>query len=936
MSDFWLRFLGVPTGRVPQGASAQFSFAHFPQSWGVFLLIGGVLAGIALVFYLYRREIATCPPMVRGVLAVLRMLVLLLLVLVALGPVLAYTTRHQVDPFVVLAIDVSKSMAAKDKYLDDDAVKPIAAALGKSPEAVRGQQPTRAELVQQLLTQSDNKIVRDLADKGRLRVVHFAEQADIKETKPRLTLVEMTKTIANRDASDITWPHLRWVVYVCLALVLILMAVAFIQSRALLALIAAIPLTVGFFSLVMFIEENDHVRPLALMGLAAVDRALGYDPEADAERAKQREAEQPREKPFDAELPPLNPAGRTTDIARAIRKALESTASGPVSGIVLVTDGRHTSAVEDVLKAAEEASDRNVPVFTVGVGDISRERRIEIAGVYANERVWRGDPFNLQAVVKAKGYQGRSVDVSLLEKEINESGDGKVLERKTISLPGDDAQEEIEFKHEPTREGEFKYVVRIENPPDPQVEGKREEFTTVEVLSDKARVLLVAGSPTWEYRMVQVLLQRDKTMNLSCWLQSIKDMPQEGTTKIEKLPLTKADLAEYDVVLLFDPDPADFHPAAGQRWDAVLRDFLTDGGGVLYMAGPKYTGQFLTDERTTGITAALPVTFGEQSTFLTTALTEQYNRPFRLNVVAANVDHAIMRFDKDVKVTLDRWQRMPLMYWSFPAKAAKTTGRVLLEHGDPRFSGTQSTRPLLVTGQYGAGRTVYMGFNGTWRWRRLGKDGEYFSKFWVQTVRYLIEGRLLGTKKRGTIELAKNKFASGEKVPITARLKTPAGDPLVEPQLIAQLMRRGERTVLADVTLKPVKDKPGVYQGDVDARQQGRGFHVSLELAGAKPGEMVTLTSSNFEVELSDVELDNRQLNKQLLKEVAERASSQYRGKYFEVDELTDLAAAIPDRTEVKTIPGRPIELWDSNRLWFVLVLLLTIEWGMRKRFKLM
>jgi hypothetical protein len=194
----------------------------------------------------------------------------------------------------------------------------------------------------------------------------------------------------------------------------------------------------------------------------------------------------------------------------------------------------------------------------------------------------------------------------------------------------------------------------------------------------------------------------------------------------------------------------------------------------------------------------------------------------------------------------------------------------------------------------------------------------------------------LGTKKRGVIELAKNKFASGEKVVITARLKTPAGDALVEPQLVGQLMRRGERTVLADVPLKPVKDKPGVYQGEVEARQPGRGFHVALELAGAKPGEMVTLTSSNFEVELSDVELDNRQLNKQLLKEIAERGSSQYRGRYFEVNELADLAGVLPDRAEVKTIPGRPIELWDSNRLWFLLVLLLTIEWGARKRFKLM
>ena len=609
-----------------------------------------------------------------------------------------------------------------------------------------------------------------------------------------------------------------------------------------------------------------------------------------------------------------------------------------MSGIVLVTDGRHTSAVEDVLKAADEASDRNVPVFTVGVGDISRERRIEIAGVYANERVWRGDPFNLQAVVKSKGYQGRSVDVSLVEKEINESGEGKVLERKTISLPGDDAQEEIEFKHEPTREGEFKYVVRIENPPDPQLEGKREDFTTVEVLSDKARVLLVAGSPTWEYRMVQVLLQRDKTMNLSCWLQSIKDMPQEGTTKIEKLPLSKADLAEYDVVLLFDPDPADFHPGGGPAvgrgaaglfdgWRRRLVHGRTEVHGPVsdrraddgHHGGPagdvRRAIDFFDDRAHGAIQPAVPAERrgGERRSRDHAVRQGRQGHARPLAADAADVLELSRQGGEDGRPRAARaWRSAVLRDAKHPAAA----GHRSIRRRADRLHGLQ--RHVAVEASW-QGRRIFF--------EVLGPDRPLLDRRPIardQKTRHDRAGQ-----EQVRVRRKSRRSPRGSRRPPAIRWSSRSSSP--------QLMRRGERTVLADVAAQAGEGQAGrLSRAKSTPGSKAAGSTSALELAGAKPGEMVTLNSSNFEVELSDVELDNRQLNKQLLKEIAERASSQYRGKYFEVDELDDLAAALPDRTEVKTIPGRPIELWDSNRLWFMLVLLLTIEWGTRKRFKLM
>jgi hypothetical protein len=270
------------------------------------------------------------------------------------------------------------------------------------------------------------------------------------------------------------------------------------------------------------------------------------------------------------------------------------------------------------------------------------------------------------------------------------------------------------------------------------------------------------------------------------------------------------------------------------------------------------------------------------------------------------------------------------MFWSFPALEEKRGSKTLLS----RTTG-KGDRPLLVVGPPTTGRTVYAGLNGTWRWRRLGKDGEFFNRFWIQSVRYLVEGRLMGSQQRGSILVPNDEYPAGEKIKFTATLRTPQGEPLAEAQVPAELRLVEDKTPLARTVLKPVKDKPGEYEGEFAATVQGTN-RISIEMAGAKPGETVELKSRNFRVESVDIELQNRRLNRAALTDIAERSSGQYKGGYFDVNQMTQLVAAVPNRGTEKVVPGRPIDLWDTNRLIFILALLLTIEWGARKRFKLM
>ena len=110
-------------------------------------------------------------------LATLRAGVVLLLVCIFLGPALIYLQERKIHPSVVVLRDASQSMNTADDYPDEAAAKMAAAALGKSPDEVKQQKPTRVEIVNHLFSSGDGKLLRQLAEKGKIQLFDFAEQA---------------------------------------------------------------------------------------------------------------------------------------------------------------------------------------------------------------------------------------------------------------------------------------------------------------------------------------------------------------------------------------------------------------------------------------------------------------------------------------------------------------------------------------------------------------------------------------------------------------------------------------------------------------------------------------------------------------------------------------------------------------------------------------
>lgn len=684
------------------------------------------------------------------------------------------------------------------------------------------------------------------------------------------------------------------------------------------------------FQLLRNLQRRGNVRVLDFS--SSVDRRNKLSTSMDDEASGQatpiaNKTPDPSDKrsPRVVGIAPLVADGRATDLWAAVK---ESLSYNPLAAVVLFTDGQHTTD-EDPREIAAQALEKGVRLYIVGVGDPSRTRNLRLAEIYVRPKVWPNEPFEIDAALYAEGIGGREVEVELIEQKAP-VGDGQpgapsTVERRRVTIPEGGGRIRTTFAHTLANPGQYIYTVRVDSVDGEQtLDDNQVTSSVLEVVDQKVKVLLIAGAPTWEYRMVQRLLRRDDSISVSCWLQTLDiDRPQEGDEPINKLPRTLAELSQYHVIMLFDPNPDEFD----EQWLDALKQFAEkQAGGVLYMAGPKYTGLFLTLKRTSGLKDILPVSFGDVGESEVARLLTTNNQAWPLRIVVANVDHPIMTFTQDPGETLAVWENLPGIYWSFPSQGAKPTTKVLVEHSDPTLP--DAPRPLLVTGRYGSANTVYMGFNGTWRWRRIGQQAEFFDKFWIQVTRFLVETRSLQGRRRGFVEPEKDRYEIGDRVVLTARLLNPAFDPLDVPEVEATL-RAGDGEV-STVVFRKRPGPPGQYETTLTARETGI-HEISLTL-GDSGSDQNSVIKASFRVEIPSVEADPVWLNEKLLRETADASG----GKYYNVNQLAALADDIPDATEEIEVPGKPEPLWDLRGVLLVFVVLLSVEWAVRKGFKLL
>ena len=632
-------------------------------------------------------------------------------------------------------------------------------------------------------------------------------------------------------------------------------------------------------------------------------------------------------------------AGAENDASRlgsCVRQVLNEFRGGSLAAVVLVSDGINTEG-ENLVKVAAYARQTGVPLYLVGLGDSHEQRDLYLHDLQCEDSVYTNDRIVFEVRLTGQGYTDLTVPVRLREK-----GKDKILAEQRVPVDPQGKPVKVRLIHQATEAGEKTFVIDVPVQPDEvQPDNNRLERTVFVRDMKLFKVLYVEGYPRYEFRFIKTLLEREnarlqgnKSIDLKVLLlDADPDYAASDKSALVEFP-TRTALNGFDVVILGDLDPK--HPTIGDKGLADLADFVRErGGGLLQIAGDRYAPNLF---RNTPLADVLPIDILRPVAIEDAAVPRTIG--YRPELTPIGRLHPIFRFSPDERENEDVWNHLREMYWSAEGYRAKPAAEVLAVHPKVKLkpeergpSGDEGL-PLVVQQFVGSGRSMFFGFQETWRWR-FREDELHFNQFWIQTIRHLARSRL------GRVELKLDKqtpYQRGEPIKVTVRFPDDQAppDPQTEVKVIAERrpprkpgtpaaeVQAGSPLEVQTLRLTRVEGSRSAFEALLTRTPEGEyQFWLSVPVVSdpkpraearvlAPPGEMEYLRMNRADME---------------------RAADESEGRFYSLADADRLPEELPAGTRISLNPsGPPWQMWNHPLTFAIVLSLLTLEWVLRKR----
>jgi hypothetical protein len=239
--------------------------------------------------------------------------------------------------------------------------------------------------------------------------------------------------------------------------------------------------------------------------------------------------------------------------------------------------------------------------------------------------------------------------------------------------------------------------------------------------------------------------------------------------------------------------------------------------------------------------------------------------------------------------------------------------------------------PLLITENFGRGRTGIMATGGSWRWQMSSPLGDTaHDLFWQQLLRWVVSD----TPGHVTASVPAQVLLDNGAVVLTADVRDQQYNPAPDAKVEAHIL--GPSGISALVEMTPVHDNPGQFQATWSAPKPGSYLtevtaqrSASNKGPDAKSGTMQELGRDVLTFQRTDGTAENfhTEQNRELLEQLA----TQTGGQYWKPADLGKLASSIP-YSEAGVTVRETKDLWDLPLVFLVLVLLRFSEWWLRRK----
>ena len=596
-----------------------------------------------------------------------------------------------------------------------------------------------------------------------------------------------------------------------------------------------------------------------------------------------------------------HPPGDGTNLPALLLSGAQRHLKDNLQAILLFSDGVSTD------RELPSLAGLSTVVYTVAVGDSSAGGDLRLDRVHYPPLAFRGEKIEIDAeTVVEDARPGHGVALLM---------GGARVDSVSFSWPAGGGRFSLRFTVATDSLGLLRRSLRLRPLLGEALLENNEVELALQVRKERLHVMLVEGRPSWDFHFLRRRFAKDPRFLVEGVYRKKGGFGFAASDSAWTPPATLQEAKGVDVwVMASLDDLAGILPLA-----PGIEASVNAGAGMLTIFGEPR-------RRTLG---PVPQRARELLPLVVEAGARWVDGEHRVELTATGISHPILDFPPAVGSAASRLSAMPPLWEAVHGVHPKADADVLLQ-----LRGGDATTPLLVLSRFGKGITASWTAAPLWSWsywRLGGQDNEdvYFA-LTGNLFFYLAEG---GERTRLRLILPRSVVAAGE-------------DLLVRGVVLDSRLQPDESS---DLWLEWRKDD--IVPGDSTAVATGRALMEEdpstagsrwLELPALPPGSYLFRVAleehggrivspwRSLLVDPYSVEYRRPRVDAAALSQIA-RAQG---GRRIEAPDLERWAAQLPlkEKTRVQT---RRLPLWASLVLFLPLILLLSLEWGLRRRWGL-
>lgn len=615
--------------------------------------------------------------------------------------------------------------------------------------------------------------------------------------------------------------------------------------------------------------------------------------------------------------------GEFTAIGRTIDEIREDSVGERLVGMILMSDGaQRASGDDDVdpLSAARRFAEQlGVPIHTlpVGTSDVSssgidlaiEDLQLDQSVTFEKKTV----PVHLQ--VKLVGAAGKRVKVRLLIENRTGKREGESGELVEIPL----SAEAKSFRDDITTDknsttipldlffvaeqaGEYKIAAEVV-PDAGEVKLNNNRLETLITVRKGGLRVAYFDIPRSEQKFLRRL---NETAKIQVDTQVILPGKFAEQTQVDPAMFRKD---QYDVYIIGDV-PASVFNKSDPKLLGELALRVTEGAGLMMTGGLHNFGAG--GYASTPLATLLPVKMSPSDVVPIDVDSPENHITSKVQMLPTVSGNDRYLMSLSASQNLAAWEQLPKLGGA--TKLTPKSGAVEV------FAETEEGDALLLASETGKGRSLAFAVDETWKWHLHGFEAEH-QRFWQQVILWLAHKEFDSDKPLWTRVEPRN-FNPRSKVPIEFGAQSENGVPIRDATCSVEVLTpSGERVNatpqrfgdhgLAEFTQT---EEPGDYWVLVQGTHNGQ----SLGLPA----------STRFVVDSRDLEMDNPAADPGMMAEIADISG----GSVILPEEFGEFLTRLLDDGVSRDLKRyRRINLWDGWPPLLIFVVVISLEWTIRK-----